>query len=127
MPNFDVTVVSGVSVVPWEEAAAPHRSNVPHLYRRVSLNTATLTNVVLHCTVGGTFFNDAGLAGNLFTAARVAWSGVAPFAIAQTPGTSAEITLSFAPNMIGHQELCIRRPGGGAILLSFETEATTIS
>lgn len=128
VPNFDVSVISGVVPTIWEDPAAPHRSNVPHLYRRVGLNTAPfLKLVVLHCTVGGAFLADAGLGGNLFVVSRVAWSGAFPFAITQTPGTSAAITLSFAEDMIGHQELCIRRPGGGAILLSFETETIVIS
>lgn len=123
VPNFDAVVVAGTTPTIWEDTHAPHRSNVPHLYRRVVLPTApAVATVTIHCHVGTAFLNDAGLGGNLFTAARVAWSGSFPFPITQGVGFSAAIALTFTADMAGHQELCIRRPGGGAILLSFEVE-----
>ncbi len=123
MPNFDVSIVSGVTPATWEDERIAHRGGAVHTYRKVAAPTApALASVVLHCTVGGAFLTDAGLVGDLFVASRLGWAGSFPFAITQTPGTSAEITLTFAADGLGHQELVIRRPNGGAIVLSFEVE-----
>jgi len=124
MPNFDVSVVSGVTPTRWEDARAPHRGANVHIYRRVVLPTAPgLASVILYCTIGGLVPADFALGGNLFIPSRVGWSGSFPFSITQpTPSLSALIVLSFAANMAGHQELAIRRGGGGAIVLSFEVE-----
>lgn len=123
MPNFDAVIVAGVTPTIWEDSRAPHRGGVPHIYRRVVLPVApALATVTIHCHIGTAFLADGGLGGNLFVAARVAWSGLFPFPITQGVGFSAAIALTFTADMAGHQELCIRRPGGGAILLSFEVE-----
>lgn len=123
MPNFDVKIVSGVTPVPWEDTRLEHRGTAAHVYWKVPAPTApALAEVVIHCLVGGVEAPlDVDLGGNLFVASRIAYAGF-PFAIAQTAGQSSEITLRFAANMAGHAELCIRRPGGGAILLSLEVE-----
>lgn len=124
MPNFDAVIVSGVTPTRWDDERIQHRGATPHLYRRVIAPTdPALVEVVIHCVVEGVEAPlDGSLGGNLFTASRLAWSGSFPFGIAQAPGFSAAIALSFAHNMLGHQELVIRRPGGGAIILSFEVE-----
>lgn len=123
VPNFDATIVAGVTPTIWEDPRAPHRGSAVHRYRRVILPTApALATVTIHCLIGTAFLNDAGLGGNLFVASRLAWSGLFPFPITQGVGFSAAIALFFTADMAGHQELCIRRPGGGAIILSFEVE-----
>lgn len=124
MPNFDLTIASGITPTRWEDERLQHRGAVPHLYRRVVAPTdPALTTVVIHALVNGVEAPlDGALGGALFVAARLAWSGSFPFAIAQTVGQSSEITLTFAHHMLGHQELIVRRPGGGAIILSFEVE-----
>lgn len=123
MPNFDAVIVAGVTPTRWDDDRLQHRGATPHLYRRVVAPTEpALAVVTIHCHVGTAFLADGSLGGNLFTASRLAWSGSFPFGIAQAPGFSAAIALSFAHNMLGHQELVIRRPGGGAIILSFEVE-----
>jgi len=123
MPNFDVKIVSGVTPVPWDDARLEHRGAAPHIYWKVPIPTApTLAEVVIHCIVDGVEAPlDVDLGGDLFVASRLAFSGF-PFAIAQTAGQSSEITLSFAASMAGHAALCIRRPNGGAIILSLEVE-----
>ena len=124
MPNFDLTIASGITPTRWDDPRIAHRGNATHVYRRVIAPTApALATVVLHAVVGGVEAPlDVDLGGALFVAARLAWAGSHPFGIAQTPGQSSEITLSFSASMLGHQELLVRRPGGGAIILSFEVE-----
>ncbi len=124
MPNFDVTLISGATPEIWNDTRIQPRGVAAQLYYRVTAPTdPALATVVLRCVVGGvTGPLDGALGGNLFAVSRVAWSGSFPFAIAQTVGKSSEITLRFAYNMLGHQEIAIRRPDGGAIVVSFEVE-----
>ena len=126
MPNFDVTLISGATPENWSDTRTNPRGVAQHLYWKVAAPAslaAGLATVVLRCVVGGvTGPLDGALGGNLFAVSRVAWSGSFPFAIGQTAGKSSEVTLRFAFNMLGHQEIAIRRPGGGAIVLSFEVE-----
>jgi len=124
MPNFDVSLISGASPEAWNDERIQPRGTAQHLYWRVTAPTPpALATVVLRCVVGGvTGPLDGALGGDLFAVSRVAWSGSFPFAIGQTVGKSSEVTLRFAYNMLGHQEIAIRRPDGGAIVLSFEVE-----
>ena len=124
MPNFDVKLISGATATPWNETRINPRGAAAHLYWRVQVPTVgNLASVVLRCVVGGvTGPLDGALGGELFSVSRIAWSGDFPFAIGQTAGKSSEVTLRFAYNMVGHQELAIRRPSGGAIVLSVEVE-----
>lgn len=125
MPDFDFQVISGTTTEGWDDPRLNHRGLAQHLYRRVVPPVApALAQVVIHCVVGGVVAPlDAALGGRLFFASRVSWSGSFPFAIVQTPGQSSVITLKFAHHMLGHQELSIRRPEGGAIVLAFDVES----
>lgn len=126
MPDFDVRVDSGTSARGWDDPRLNHRGRIVHIYRRVAAPTApALATVVLHAVLadGTDAPLDAALGGRLFSASRLGWSGSFPFALAQTVAQSSVITLRFAANMLGHQELSVRRAGGGAILLAFEVES----
>lgn len=125
MPNFDFRVVGGTTTVGWDDPRLNHRGIAQHLYRRVTPPTVpAIAEVVIHCLVAGVEAPlDGALGGHLFFAARVSWSGAFPYAIVQTPGQSSVIKLRFAHNMLGHQELSIRRPEGGAIILAFDVES----
>lgn len=125
MPDFDVKIVSGTTSPVWEDSKIRHRSSVPHRYYKVSAPTApALATVVLHAIVDGVENPpDVDLDSRPILASRVSFSGSFPFAIVQAAGQSAEITLSFAASMLGHQELCLRRDSGGAIVISFDVES----
>lgn len=127
MPDFDFRVFSGTITVPWAHEGINHRGRNVHRYRVVRpVPLPALAEVVIQCVVGGVVAPlDGALDGRLFTATRLVWSGSFPFAILQAPGQSSAITLRFASNMLGHQELLIRRPSGGSIALSFEVEAAS--
>lgn len=127
MPDFDFRVMSGTSTIPWAHEALNHRGRHVHRYRVVRpVALPALADVVVHCVVGGVVAPlDGALGGRLFTVTRLVWSGSFPFGIVQAPGQSSAITLRFAENMLGHQELLIRRPSGGSIALSFEVEAAS--
>lgn len=124
MPNFEIEFTSGSRVETWPDARLNPRALGRHLYARVTRPTApALATVVLSAVVGGVVAPlDAALGGDLFAVSRIAWSGSFPFAISQAAGQSSLITLRFAYNMQGHQEIAIRRPNGGAIILGFEVE-----
>ena len=124
MPNFDLKIVSGAEPIRWDDPRINHRGAVSHLYYRVATPTyPAQAEVVIHCIVDGVEAPlDVDLGGALFAVSRIAWSGVFPFQIVQTSGQSSEVTLRFTYQAAGHQELYIRRPGGGAIVLSFEVE-----
>lgn len=124
MPNFDVSLISGATPEAWNDDRLNPRGSAPHLYYRVPIPAVgSLSTVVLRAVVGGvTGPLDGALGGKLFAVSRIAWSGDFPFAIGQTAGKSSEVTLRFAYNMPGHQEVALRRPDGGAIVVSFEVE-----
>jgi len=124
VPNFDLSVISGATPTVNDDERLNARGLGRHLYYRVAKPTSpALATVVLRAVVGGVVGPlDGALGGELFAASRVAWSGSFPFAFAQTSGQSSEVTLRFAHNMGGHQELVLRRPNGGAIVVSFEVE-----
>lgn len=125
MPNFDFVVVSGTTTKGWGDPRLNTRRTAQHLYRHVEPPTApALAGVVIHCIVDGVEAPlDVDLGGDLFHASRVSWSGSFPFSIAHTSGQTSEITLRFAHNMLGHQELAIRRDNGGAIIIAFDVES----
>lgn len=124
MPDFDFRVASGTTTIPWEDRHLSHRGPNVHKYRRIRPPALpSLASVVLQCVVGGVVAPlDTALGGRLFTVSRLVWSGDFPFVIEQASGQSSAITLKFSENMIGHQELVIRRAGGGSIIVSFEVE-----
>lgn len=125
MSDFDFRVVSGTTSLGWDDPRLNARSLAQHLYRRVQPPVApAIAEVVIHCIVNGVDAPlDAALGGRLFHASRVSWSGSFPYAILHTPGRSAEIKLRFAHNMLGHQELAIRRDDGGLIVTAFDVES----
>lgn len=124
MPDFDVRLTSNPDSIPWDDRHLSHRNANVMRYRRVQPPTApALADLVLSCVVGGVVAPlDGALGGRLFTVSRLVWSGPFPFLVTQAAGQSSLITVSFTAAMLGHQELCIRRPGGGSIILSVEAE-----
>jgi hypothetical protein len=124
MPDFDFRIASGTDTVPWEDRHLSHRGANVHKYRRVTPpGLPTLAEVVIQCVVGGVVAPvDGALGGRLFVVSRLQWAGTHPFTIHQAAAQSSLITLKFSENNLGHQELVIRRPQGGAIILSFEVE-----
>ena len=125
MPDFDFVVVSGGVAAVWDDARLNHRPIAPHLYRRVVAPVApAIAEVVIQCIVDGDPAPlDTALDGRLFFVSRVSWSGSYPFGIVQAPGQSSLITLRFAHNMLGHQEVAIRRPEGGALIFALDVES----
>lgn len=125
MPDFDFRVASGTETVAWSHEALNHRGRHVHRYRAVRpVALPALADVVIQCVVGSVVAPlDVDLGGRLFTVVKLIWSGSFPFGVTQAVGQSSLITLSFAEHMLGHQEILIRRPSGGAIALSFEVEA----
>jgi hypothetical protein len=125
MPDFDVRVISGATTTTWDDPRLTARGLARHLYRRVTRPTApAVAQVVIHCVVDGVIAPlDVDLGGRLFYASRVSWSGGQPFAVVHTPGQTSIVTLSFTAAALGHQELSIRRPEGGAIVLAFDVES----
>lgn len=125
MPDFDLRVHSGTTSETWDDERLNHRGSTQHLYYRVKPGAfPAVSTVELRAVVGGVEAPlDGALAGRLFHAARISWSGSFPFAITQPAGQSSKVFLHFSAKTLGHQELVVRRDEGGAIYLSVEVEA----
>lgn len=126
--DFDVApaLTSPTFTAPiWADPKVQHRGRNPHRYLRVKAPTAPASvSVVINVTIGGVVGPvDGALGGRLIVASILAWSGSAPFAVTQPAGHTTQVTLTFTADMLGHQELVLRRPGGGALILGVDVEA----
>jgi hypothetical protein len=122
MPDFDVRFDSGTETLVWADDRLSHRNRNVHRYRRVRKPTGT-TDVVIKCVADGVVAPlDGDLDGRLFAVSVLQFGGPFPPGIIATPGQTSLITVRLSSTTNGHQELVVRRDGGGSIILSFEVE-----
>jgi hypothetical protein len=122
LADFDVRVISGVTVERWTDPASstgkPSRVRShpgrPQLYWKGKVWQV----VTLQAVIGGFVAADGSLGGRLFTPYLA--EGFGPGYFEATADFSS--TVRWTPTSPGHHVVGIRRPNGGAMLVHFDIE-----
>jgi hypothetical protein len=127
VPDFTVVLEGGIQV-PWIDlpSAVPQQASrlvndLDHLrgYRRF-IPPAIVTVKAVVSGIEAPL--DVDLAGRVFVASWVDWSGDAAPPITLTPGQSSLVLVGVTADHAGHHILRLRRDGGGAWLVPFDVE-----